>query len=165
MDNTFLPKNPSKLDKIMPIIRHLNKQFSSLYLPEQNVAIDESLLLWKGRLTFAQMIATKKARVGIKSYELCEARTGYLWRMEVYSGKGHVHAPQEAQHELIKGHDDEPESTTSQIVYSLMRPLFGKGHTLVMDNFYNAPLLSRLFKLKHKTDTMGTLRLGQGVCP
>ena len=34
-----------------------------------------------------------------------------------------------------------------------------------MDNFYNAPLLSRLLKQKHKTDTMGTLRLNREFVP
>lgn len=60
---------------------------------------------------------------------------------------------------------DEPENATSQIVFNLMRPLFGRGHTLVMDNFYNSPLLSRLLKLKHQTDTMGTLRLNREFVP
>ncbi|CAK1587676.1 unnamed protein product [Parnassius mnemosyne] len=34
-----------------------------------------------------------------------------------------------------------------------------------MDNFYNSPLLSRLLKLKHQTDTMGTLRLNRELVP
>lgn len=167
VDNASLRSPYTKLDKIIPIIEHLNQKFSSLYLLEQNVAIDESLLLWKGRLSFAQKIATKRARVGIKSYELCESRTGYLWRMEVYTGKGHAHVaqvgePEERGEELEK---DEPESATVQIVLNLMRPLFNKGHTLIMDNFYNAPLLSRLLKVQHKTDSMGTLRLNREFVP
>lgn len=105
------------------------------------------------------MIETKKAKVGTKSFELCESRTGYLWRMEVFSDKGQRHAAQEA----IQGH--EPESATSQIVYTLTRPLFGKGHTIVMDKFFNAPLLSRLLKSKHKTDTMGTIHLDREFVP
>ncbi|XP_045783278.1 piggyBac transposable element-derived protein 4-like [Maniola jurtina] len=167
VDNTSLPAHTNKLHKIMPVIEHLNQKFSSLYLPEQNVAIDESLLLWKGRLSFAQLIATKRARVGIKSYELCESRTGYLWNMEVYTGKAHVHAPQDAPQEadVTREVEDERGSATSQIVLTLMRPLFNRGHTLVMDNFYNAPLLSRLLKAKYKTDTMGTLRLNRDFVP
>lgn len=168
VDNASLPEHPNRLDKIMPVIEHLNKAFSSLYTLEQNVAIDESLLLWKGRLSFSQKIATKRARVGIKSYELCESRTGYLWRMEVYSGKGHVHVAQVDEQEPVAGHEEvghELESATSQIVLTLMRPLFNRGHTLVMDNFYNAPLLSRILKAKHKTDSMGTLRLNREFVP
>lgn len=162
VDNDLPPTGDKKLFKIQPIIDHLNHTFSSLYLPEQNIALDESLLLWKGRLSFAQLISNKAAKVGIKSYELCESRTGYLWKMIIYSGKG--------QPQLDEDHGDEtnetnePQGATSQIVFNLVRPLFNKGHSLVMDNFYNSPLLSRALKAK-KTDTMGTLRLNREFVP
>lgn len=45
-----------------------------------------------------------------------------------------------------------------------MRPLLGRGHTLVMDNFYKSPLLFRLLK-RQRTDTMGTLRLNREFVP
>lgn len=139
---------PNRLAKIQPILDHLSSKFSSLYLPEQEIAIDESLLLWKGRLSFAQLINTKAARVGIKSYELCESKSGYLWSMIMYAGKTQVMA--------VDTHDDrgdtEPEGATSIIVFKLVHPLLGQGYTLVMDNFYNSPLLSRALK-SQKTDT------------
>ena len=56
-------------------------------LPKQNVAIDESLTLWKGRLSFAQYIPLKTSKFGIKTFELCESKTGYLWNFIVYTGK------------------------------------------------------------------------------
>ncbi|CAB3245029.1 unnamed protein product [Arctia plantaginis] len=117
--------------------------------------------------TFDHSVLWLWAREGIKSYELCESRTGYLWKMEVYSGKGHVHAQQEAGAVPVVGYEAEiePENATSKIVYTLLRPLFGRGHTVVMDNFYNSPLLSRLLKSQHKTDTMGTLRLNREFVP
>ena len=37
-----------KLYKIQPILDHLKSKFSSVYTPEGNICIDESLLLWKG---------------------------------------------------------------------------------------------------------------------
>jgi len=38
-------QGPSKLFKIYPVLSHLNTKFQSLYLPGQNIAIDESLML------------------------------------------------------------------------------------------------------------------------
>ena len=35
------------------------------------VSIDESLVLFKGRLSFQQYIKSKRARFGIKWYQLC----------------------------------------------------------------------------------------------
>jgi len=45
-------QGPSKLFKIYPVLSYLNTKFQSLYLPGQNIAIDESLTLWRGRLSF-----------------------------------------------------------------------------------------------------------------
>lgn len=86
-DSQTLPADENKLRKIKPVLDHLQKKCSSLYLPGQEIAVDESLLKWQGRLSFAQRIATKAASVGVKSYELCESATGYLWRFFVYTGK------------------------------------------------------------------------------
>jgi hypothetical protein len=57
-------QGPPKLFKIYPVIQHLNNKFQSLYLPNQNISIDESLTLWKGRLYFRQYIPLKAAKFG-----------------------------------------------------------------------------------------------------
>jgi hypothetical protein len=78
----------SKLFKMFPVIWHLSNKFQTLYLPKQNTAVDESLTLWKGRLSFRQYIPLKAAKFGIKTYELCESSSGYAWSFLVYTGKG-----------------------------------------------------------------------------
>lgn len=57
-------------------------QFSTVYIPEQNIAIDESLMLWNA---MEQYIPIKKAQFGIKSYELCESGSGYIWNSIVHT--------------------------------------------------------------------------------
>ncbi|VVC86945.1 unnamed protein product, partial [Leptidea sinapis] len=59
---------------------------------------------------------------------------------------------------------DRPTNATAKIVYTLIEPLLNRGHTLVMDNFYNSPLLLRCLK-KQKTDCYGTLRLNREFVP
>jgi len=85
-DNIGTYQGPSKLFKIYPVLSHLNTKFQSLYLPGQNIAIDESLTLWRGRLSFRQYIPLKSFTFGIKSYELCESSSGYLWSFIIYTG-------------------------------------------------------------------------------
>jgi len=68
-DHVGTYQGPSKLFKIYPVLSNLNTKFQSLYLPGQNIAIDESLLLWRGRLSFRQYIPLKSSKFGIKSYE------------------------------------------------------------------------------------------------
>jgi hypothetical protein len=54
IDNTSKDtfKGPNKLFKLCPISTHLNSKFQTLYLPKQDISIDESLSLWKGCLSF-----------------------------------------------------------------------------------------------------------------
>lgn len=66
-DSTTHP-NP-KLRKIYNIQSKLLEKFKSVYLPEQEVCIDESLLGYKGMLGWKQYIPTKRARFGIKMFQ------------------------------------------------------------------------------------------------
>lgn len=165
-EHSLRPRSEQKLAKIMPIVDHFNEKCSSLFSLGQEIAIDESLLLWKGRLSFAQVITTKAAGVGIKSFELCESQSGYLWKLKLYAGKkDHLDDEQsDAENTQHRGDANEIEEGTGKIVFDLVRPLLDKGHTLVMDNFYNSPLLSRLLKSR-RTDVMGTLRLNRTFVP
>jgi len=72
--------------KIKPFFDALIHQFQSVYTPSANVAIDESLMLWKGRLAMKQYILLKRARFGLKSYELCESGSGYIWNSLIHTG-------------------------------------------------------------------------------
>ncbi|CAK1602485.1 unnamed protein product [Parnassius mnemosyne] len=132
---------------IEPIINHLNSRFQSAYIPKQEICIDESLTLWKGKLSFKQYIKNKAARLGIKTLELCESATGYMWSFFVYTGKENTPDPRF------------PSSLnmSTKSVLKLIWPLLDKGYTLFMDNWFNCPLLARFLK-KRRTDCVGTLR-------
>jgi hypothetical protein len=67
-----------RLYKPKQILDHLNTRFRSVYTPERDVSVDESLMMWKGRLSWKVYIPSKRARFGIKSSELCEAKSGYV---------------------------------------------------------------------------------------
>ena len=75
-----------RLYKVRPFIDELLKRFMEVYKPTSNVAIDESLLLWKGALIFRQYIPLKSARFGIKIFQLCED-SDYTYRFHIYSVK------------------------------------------------------------------------------
>ena len=55
--------------KIYPVICHLNIKFQTLELPNQNLAIGESLTLWKGRLSIRQYLPLKASKFEIKTFE------------------------------------------------------------------------------------------------
>ncbi|XP_012941584.1 uncharacterized protein LOC106012625 [Aplysia californica] len=93
-----------------------------VFQPGENIAIDESLLLRKGRLVFKQYIPLKRATFGIKSILLFN-NSGYTSRFRVYTGKD----------EYTTDIDDPPPPDTQHLgrsgqeVFYLMLPLLNKG--------------------------------------
>lgn len=81
--NASLPQDVSKAEKsfakIKPVFDFLINKFSTVYIPSENIAVDESLMLFKGRLAMKQYIPLKRARFGLKLCELCESGSGYVW--------------------------------------------------------------------------------------
>ncbi|KAG8233324.1 hypothetical protein J437_LFUL017302 [Ladona fulva] len=59
-----------KLNKIWAILSNLNDKFKMVFTPERDITIDESLMLYKGRLGWVQYIPLKRARFGIKTFLL-----------------------------------------------------------------------------------------------
>ena len=150
-NNSLNPGN-DRIFKIRPVIEHLREKFRTTFFPDRSISIDESLLLWKGRLGWKQYIPKKRSRFGIKTYELCDSKTGYLWNFIVYTGKSVVDTVSDL-------------SVSSQVVIDLMAGLLDKGYCVVTDNFYTCPALYTKL-LGHKTDAYGTVRLGrQGMPP
>ncbi|XP_039752296.1 piggyBac transposable element-derived protein 4-like [Pararge aegeria] len=127
---------------LRPIIDHLYNKFQSYYVLSKDICIDESLTLWIARLKFKQYIRSKAAKFGIKTFELCESSTVYLWSFLVYTGKLDA-----VQGGITK---------STAIVLKLIRPLLNKGYRLFMDNWFNSPLLARICK-RNGTDCVGTL--------
>ena len=73
-NSNYNPHNPNqdRLSKIRPVLDYLMDKFKSVYTPDKHIAIDEELLLWKGRLGFKQYIPNKRARFRIKMFSVCE---------------------------------------------------------------------------------------------
>ena len=67
-NSTYDPQDPDRdpLHKVRPILNILRNRFRTVYNPGRNLSVDESLVLFKGRLHFRQYIKTKRARFGIK---------------------------------------------------------------------------------------------------
>lgn len=129
-----------KLVKVSPLVQVLIKCFKKAYTPSQNLSLDESLLLFRGRLSFRQYIKTKAAKYGIKFYEITTS-DGYVLNRIIYQGKD--------TNAKDKG------GKTAKLVLELMEDYLNKGHHLFMENFYNSvtfPAIyspSKLIQLAH----------------
>jgi len=111
---------------------------------------------WHSGRGVRQYPPLKASEFRIKIFELCESRTGYWWCFLVYTGKNTV-----LQSSLIT--PDTPK--TAAVALELLEPLFGRGHTLWIDNFLNNPELARKLMIEHSTDCVGILKLNRKKVP
>ena len=77
---------PRKIDKIKPLLDILLPQFQKLYQPSKNLAIDETMVGFRGRFGSLQYMPQKPTKWGIKAFTLADAANGYLLNSIVYTG-------------------------------------------------------------------------------
>ncbi|XP_068115074.1 piggyBac transposable element-derived protein 4-like [Hyperolius riggenbachi] len=65
-----------KLKKIWEVYEMVVENFKTTYVAEREISVVESLMAYKGRLSWLQFIASKRARFELKSYMLCESSSG-----------------------------------------------------------------------------------------
>ncbi|CAI6355306.1 unnamed protein product [Macrosiphum euphorbiae] len=86
-DNTLIPKdNKDKLYKLKPLIDYLNEKFQLVYHGTNQLSIDESMILFKGRSTLKQYNPMKPIKRGYKLWCLADQK-GYIKKFQVYQGK------------------------------------------------------------------------------
>jgi hypothetical protein len=127
-DNEYQPSD-DKLYKIKPVIIYLRERFSKIFVPYQNLCIDEGLMLYKGRLSFKQYLPSKRSRFGIKMYIICDVCTGIILDFIIYT---------EATTDIIRFPDV---GISGSIVMNLMQPYLDKGHNLFLDSWFTSPAI------------------------
>jgi len=89
-DNSVIPKksevNFDKLYKVKPYLNFILKNSQALYNPNRIVAIDKSMIKFKGRNSSKQYMPKKPIKRGYKVWALADTH-GYLWNFDVYTGK------------------------------------------------------------------------------
>ncbi|XP_066593224.1 piggyBac transposable element-derived protein 4-like [Prorops nasuta] len=139
------------LKKVKPVIDDLRVKFSRTIFPGKNLCIDESLVLWKGRLMFKQYLLFTRNRFGIKVFELVDCKSGFLINFIVYTG---------STTDFIKC----GLGISGDIVAHFLVPYFHKGHVIFIANWYSSPQLSEFLHDKN-TGMCGTLRKNRKSVP
>ena len=138
-----------RLGKVRFLVEHFNRISSSIFVPHQKLSLDESMMLWRGRLIFRQYIKNKRHKYGVKFFELC-SHNSYIISCRIYAG---VPLP-----------DENNIGQSAQYVIDLMNPFLNKGYHVFTDNYYNSVELSR-YMSEHQTYITGTLRAGRKSNP
>jgi hypothetical protein len=73
-------------DKISPVINTLTTKFQDVYRPEDALTIDEAICRFRGHIYFHVYMKRKPHKYGIKIFEMCKLKGGYVCTLEVYTG-------------------------------------------------------------------------------
>jgi len=112
------------LFKIWPVIDTLNTKFQDIYTPEEQLTIDEAICPFQGHIFFHVYIKGKPHKYRIKMFECCEAKSGYVYNLEVYN----VAHPTNSEN-----------NTVFSVVDRLCDKIKGKGHCVYMDKWFSSP--------------------------
>jgi len=115
-----------RLFKIRPLINYFNTKMNNIYYPSKELSLDESIVLWRGRLIFRQYIQNKCHKYGVKLYMHTEPNS-LIIKFAVYTGI--------LDDQGGKGH-------AANIVLHLVSEKLNNGHSIYMDNFYNSIYLA-----------------------
>jgi hypothetical protein len=143
--NNVVGGEASTLWKLGNVITHIKTRFSQIFKPFQKLVIDESLMSFKGRLSFKQYIPSKRHRFGIKLFILCDCKTGIILDFIVYTGK------------TTNIDKIEKLGISGSVVSTLLKNRLNLGHILYTDNWYTSPALCSYLH-ENKTALCGTVK-------
>ena len=134
----------NNLTKILPFISDLSKSYSKNYIMSQNIAIDESMIAFKGRSEYRFYMPMKPVKFGFKLHCLCESNTGYCYNFLLDVGKKNVKKSFQAE-----GIEKEvPKDYIISIVETLMESLPFSGYNLFLDSWYNSLEIAKRLSMK-----------------
>ncbi|XP_040073232.1 piggyBac transposable element-derived protein 4-like [Ixodes scapularis] len=131
-DNAKMPEHGTndfdRAYKVRPLIKMMNEKFHSEYSPSSHLAVDESMILFKGRSSMKQYMPMKpKIKRGFKVWSLADSQTGYLLKFQLYEGKN-------AEKPLDR-------TLGEHVVLSLADGAVSVGSQLFFDNFFTSTKL------------------------
>lgn len=142
-----------------PIYDVVSARCRNTYTPDENIAIDEGMVPWRGRLKFKQYLPNKPDKFGMKVYIASESKSGYVCDFNVYTGADFDPDPNAEVGEVQLGH-------SYGVVMGLLRRsnLLNKGYCLYVDNYYTSPTLFDRLSAEN-TMAVGTVRLNRREVP
>lgn len=109
----------------MTTLTHLPQVFLSVFKPNQNQLVDESMIKFKCRCSIKQYMPQKSIKRGYKVWMRCDENC-YVCQFELYCGKNG---------------DNVKKGLGERVMKSLCKEVFGKNHKVFFDNFIQFALL------------------------
>lgn len=87
-DNETAPKD-DRLHKVRNLVQILVSKFQKFKMPGDNLVVDETMIPFRGRLSFRQYIPGKSHKYGVKMFKICD-EDGYTYNLNIYAAQGDV---------------------------------------------------------------------------
>jgi len=124
------------LHKIRPLLTKMNANFHKQAVSSSSQSIDESMIRFKGRASFRQYMPLKPIKRGYKVWVRADAKTGYIYQFQLYTGKN----------------DGDGAGLASRVVKQLTNSLKNTSTHVAFDNFFFV------------SKTVGGVTCGQDIC-
>jgi hypothetical protein len=129
VDNSTLPEpgedGHDRIGKVRWLVEHFSAAAKANYNCEVTCTVDEMMLPYKGRYcNIRQYMKGKPVKFGIKIWALASSQSRYVSNVIVYLGASDVR--------------EEDELVGADAVLVAIRGMEGRGHVVIMDNFFTS---------------------------
>ena len=142
------PVQPTgRVDKVSLLLDHICSKSRLAFHLGKEVSVDETMVGFRGRVSFKQYCPKKPTKYGLKFFVLADSATGYVYNFVLYTGREITSTlPRTFSHLPIPG----------QFVMALMQDLLDRGHVVYTDRFYTSIPLADILTSRG-TGLVGTL--------
>jgi len=123
------------------VYKYFVQKFRSVYSPKQELSLDEAMIPWRGRLKLRTYNPGKITKYGVMVRIVCEAVSGYICNMEIYSAE---------------------RKKLENTVLSLLDRNLCLNHHVYQDNYYNSVRLAQTL-LERNVRVCGTMRANRCI--
>lgn len=125
-----------RIDKVKSLIDILIPNFQSCYKPSRDIAVDETMVGFKGRFGAKQYMPNKPVKYGIKAFTMADSKNAYILNILPYTGS-------DTLQEASTQYEDLPQP--ARIVLHVTELYLNKGHHVFTDRYYTSiPLAQAL---------------------
>ncbi|XP_021952069.1 piggyBac transposable element-derived protein 4-like [Folsomia candida] len=154
-NDTVPPNNKDRYIKFGSFMDKLFQNFRKAINLGSFLTVDETLLSFKGRLSFKQYLKDKRARFGMKLYLLCDSASRFVLKALPYQGRTTKIENSSWIQELGFG---------GATVMTLLHGYFNKFHRITIDNWFVSPILALRLK-QLGTYILGTVQKRRKLMP
>lgn len=148
----------TRIQRVSNFMEYINSKFAEYFVPGQDICVDESVIKFKGKISFITYNPNKPTKWGIRIYVLADSETGYMYNILPYYGSI-------TSKNLIK-----PQlPVSSRIPLHLYNNLLAnvpdaQGYHMYTDRYYTSIILAEEL-LQIKCHLTGTIKINRKGIP